>query len=46
MMHGGDRWFAARKVQTLRWTGSQVNADPQGCVRELLDVLRGAQARP
>jgi very-short-patch-repair endonuclease len=41
-----DRRFAARKVHTLRWTGSQVYADPQGCVSELLNVLRAAQARP
>jgi very-short-patch-repair endonuclease len=41
-----DRWFAARKVQTLRWTGSQVHADPQGCVSELLNVLRAAPAKP
>jgi very-short-patch-repair endonuclease len=41
-----DRWFAARKVQTLRWTGSQVYADAQGCVSELLNVLRGVPARP
>jgi very-short-patch-repair endonuclease len=40
-----DRWFAARKIQTLRWTGSQVFADPQGCVSELLNVLRAAPAR-
>lgn len=41
-----DRWFAARKVMTLRFTGSQVFADPEGCVRELQDILRGAAARP
>jgi very-short-patch-repair endonuclease len=41
-----DRWFQARGVTSLRWTGSQVNADPDGCVKELLDVLRGSQARP
>jgi very-short-patch-repair endonuclease len=40
-----DRWFAARKIETLRWTGSQVFADPQGCVSELLNVLRAAPAR-
>jgi very-short-patch-repair endonuclease len=40
-----DRWFAARKIQTLRWTGSQVHADPQACVVELLNVLRTAPAR-
>jgi very-short-patch-repair endonuclease len=41
-----DRWLAARKVETLRWTGSQVFADPQACVSELLNVLRAAPARP
>jgi len=41
-----DRWFAARRITTLRFTGSQVHADPQGCVQELLAVLRGAQAGP
>ena len=41
-----DRWFAARKITTVRFTGSQIYADPQGCVKELLDVLRAAQARP
>jgi very-short-patch-repair endonuclease len=41
-----DPWFAARKITTLRFTGSQVYADPQGCVKELLDVLRGSGARP
>jgi very-short-patch-repair endonuclease len=41
-----DRWFAARKITTVRFTGSQVYADPQGCVKELLDVLRAAGARP
>ena len=41
-----DRWFAARKVTTLRFTGSQVFADPQGCVSELLNILRAAPARP
>jgi very-short-patch-repair endonuclease len=41
-----DRWFAARNVRTIRWTGSQVYADPPACVSELLDVLRTAPARP
>lgn len=40
-----DRWLAERKIQTLRWTGSQVYADAQGCVSELLNVLRGVAAR-
>lgn len=40
-----DRWFAARKVRTLRWTGSEVARNPQDCVRELLEILRGRQSR-
>lgn len=40
-----DRWFTARKVQTLRWTGSEVHANAQECVRQLLEILRGTQAR-
>jgi very-short-patch-repair endonuclease len=40
-----DRWFEARKVRTLRWTGSEVHASPQECVRELLEIVRGRQAR-
>jgi very-short-patch-repair endonuclease len=40
-----DRWFAARKVRTLRWTGSEVTRNPQECVRELLEIVRGRQAR-
>lgn len=40
-----DRWFAERKVRTLRWTGSEVTRDPQECVRQLVSILRGTQAR-
>jgi very-short-patch-repair endonuclease len=40
-----DRWFKARKIETLRWTGSQVFADAQACVVELQDVLRAAPAK-
>jgi len=40
-----DRWFAARKVRTLRWTGSEVTRNPQECVRELLEIVRGRQSR-
>jgi very-short-patch-repair endonuclease len=40
-----DRWLAARKIETLRWTGSQVFGDPQGCVAELRDVLRAVPSR-
>lgn len=41
-----DRWFAERKVRTLRWTGSEVTRNPPECVRQLLQILRGTQARP
>ncbi len=41
-----DRWFKERRVETIRFTGSQVFKDAQGCVGELLNVLRGANARP
>lgn len=41
-----DRWFAARNVRTLRWTGSEVHANAQECVRQLLEILRGTPARP
>jgi very-short-patch-repair endonuclease len=40
-----ERWLAARKIRTIRWTGSQVFADPQACVSELLNVLRAAGAK-
>ncbi|CAN5214009.1 hypothetical protein BH20ACT20_BH20ACT20_04270 [soil metagenome] len=40
-----DRWFEGRKVRTLRWTGTEVHANPADCVRELLDIVRGRQAR-
>lgn len=41
-----DRWLQARGIRVVRFTGSQVYADTQGCVRELLDVVRQSQARP
>jgi very-short-patch-repair endonuclease len=41
-----DRWLLARGVRVVRFTGSEVFADPQRCVRELLDVVRQSQARP
>jgi very-short-patch-repair endonuclease len=40
-----DRWFNARKIRTLRWTGTEVHANPTECVRELLEIVRGRQAR-
>jgi very-short-patch-repair endonuclease len=41
-----DRWFLARGVRTMRWTGSEVAADPQRCVAELREALRGTHSRP
>jgi very-short-patch-repair endonuclease len=41
-----DRWLGARGIRVVRFTGSEVHADPAGCVRELLDVVRQTQARP
>lgn len=41
-----DRWFQARRISTLRWTGSEVYRDPQKCIKDLMDVLRGAQSTP
>ena len=29
-----ERWFKARRMSTIRWTGSQVFADAAGCVDE------------
>lgn len=40
-----QRWFEARGIQVLRWTGSEVHATSQECVRELLEIVRGKQAR-
>lgn len=41
-----DRWFSDRKVRTLRWAYDEVMADPQSCIRELLDNIREVHARP
>jgi very-short-patch-repair endonuclease len=41
-----QRWFEARSMRVIRWTGSQVWADAPGCVAELLSVLRETAARP
>ena len=45
-----DRWFAARKVRTLRWTGSEVMRNPQescaNCWRSFADGRRGPQNGP
>ena len=40
-----DRWLQARGLRVVRFTGSQVFADVQGCIGELLDVVRQSQAR-
>lgn len=41
-----DRWFNARKIKTLRWTGSEVKRNPQACVQELRRILSEEMARP
>ncbi len=43
--HRRERWFAARGINVVRFTGSDVHADVERCVKELLDVLRQSQAR-
>lgn len=40
-----DRWLQARGIRTVRFTGSQVFGNVQGCVAELLDVVRQSQSR-
>lgn len=39
------RWFEKRGMKLLRYTGSEVTANPQSCVKDLLDVLRQSQSR-
>ena len=41
-----DRWYRRRGIETIRFTGRQVNADAAGCVQELIDVLRGREGYP
>jgi len=41
-----ERWLQARGIRAVRFTGSEVYADADRCVRELVDVLRESQARP
>jgi hypothetical protein len=40
-----QRWFEGRGIRVLRWTGSEVHTNAQSCVRELLEIVRGKQAR-
>jgi hypothetical protein len=40
-----QRWFEARGIRVLRWTGTEVHANAQNCVRELLEIVRGKQAK-
>lgn len=35
-----DRELAAAGTQVVRYTGSEINADPYGCARETLSLLR------
>jgi hypothetical protein len=41
-----ERWFEERGIRVHRFTGTQVHADAEGCVSELLNLLRGAASRP
>jgi very-short-patch-repair endonuclease len=41
-----ERWFEQRGIRVHRFTGSQVHADPIGCVTELVSLLRGRASRP
>jgi hypothetical protein len=40
-----QRWFEARGIKVLRWTGTEVHAGAAECVREMLEIIRGRQAR-
>jgi very-short-patch-repair endonuclease len=39
------RWFEKRGMRLIRYTGSEVRADVQACVSDLMDVLRQSQSR-
>lgn len=40
-----ERWFQARGMTVMRFTGSEVYADVDVCVKSLLDVLRRSQSK-
>jgi very-short-patch-repair endonuclease len=40
-----DNWLAKRAIRVVRFTGTQVTADVNACIAELLDVVRQSQAR-
>lgn len=40
-----ERWLQEHGLRVVRWTGSDVYADARGCVRQLVEMLRGTQAR-
>jgi very-short-patch-repair endonuclease len=40
-----ERWFEARGMRVLRWTGSEVHANAQDCVRHLLEIVRRTPSR-
>lgn len=40
-----QRWFEQRGIRVMRFTGSEVYADVDRCVRDLLDVLRRSQSK-
>jgi very-short-patch-repair endonuclease len=41
-----QHWFEKRRLRVFRWTGSQVHANATDCIAQLMDILRGTQARP
>jgi very-short-patch-repair endonuclease len=47
-IHDSQRqlWFESKGIRVLRWTGSQVYADAEGCVAQLMEILRGERSRP
>ena len=41
-----ERWLAANGFDFMRFTGSEVTADAQGCVRELRETIRKRRREP
>lgn len=39
-------WFESKDLRVLRWTGTQVYADADMCVQQLLAILRGSAGSP
>jgi very-short-patch-repair endonuclease len=40
-----ERWFESRGMRVMRFTGTEVWADADECVKSLLDVLRRSQSK-